>query len=142
MYFTGFEQQTIMRFARMDLVRNQWRKYTRGITGAIDEPIIIQPPFSDLKFDLNAVNFEDNSAKIPINYVLPKAASLRTCRCAYQETFQNEQSLALNFCNLPEDSRIGIYKNTSLDMRRYKRLKMFVHAVPSLTKQKNTGRRP
>jgi cell surface protein SprA len=56
----------------MDLVRNQWRKYTRGITGAIDEPIIIQPPFSDLKFDLNAVNFEDNSAKIPINYVLPK----------------------------------------------------------------------
>lgn len=75
MYFTGFEQQTIMRFARMDLVRNQWRLY-RGITGAIDEPIIIQPPFSDLKFDLNAVNFEDNSAKIPINYVLPKGLRL------------------------------------------------------------------
>jgi cell surface protein SprA len=130
MYFTGFEQQTIMRFARMDLVRNQWRKYTRGITGAIDEPIIIQPPFSDLKFDLNAVNFEDNSAKIPINYVLPKGLRLERAVGAYQETFQNEQSLALNFCNLPEDSRIGIYKNTSLDMRRYKRLKMFVHAGP------------
>lgn len=130
LFFTGFEQQTIMRFARMDLVRNQWRKYTRGITGAIDEPIIIQPPFSDLKFDLLAVNFEDNSAKIPVNYVLPKGLRLERAVGAYQETFQNEQSLALNFCNLPENTRIGIYKNTNIDMRRYKRLKMFVHAEP------------
>lgn len=137
LFFTGFEQQTVMRFARMDLVRNQWRKYTRGITGAIDEPIIIQPPFSDLKFDLNAVNFEDNSAKIPVNYVLPKGLRLERAVGAYQETFQNEQSLAMNFCNLPENTRVGIFKNTNIDMRRYKRLKMFVHAE-TLADQNNT----
>jgi len=137
LFVKDFEQQTIMRFARMDLVRNQWRKYTRGITGPIDGPIVIQPPFSDLKFDLNAVNFEDNSAKIPVSYVLPKGLRLERAVGAYAETFQNEQSLAMNFCNLPEDTRVGVFKNTNIDMRRYDRLKMFVHAE-TLTDQNNT----
>ncbi|MFZ1357516.1 MAG: cell surface protein SprA, partial [Saprospiraceae bacterium] len=137
LFMKDFGQQTIMRFARMDLVRNQWRKYTRGITGAIDGPIIIQPPFSDLKFDLNAVNFEDNSAKIPVSYVLPKGLRLERAVGAYAETFQNEQSLAMNFCNLPEDYRVGVFKNTNIDMRRYDRLKMFVHAE-TLADQNNS----
>lgn len=101
--------------------RNYWR-YRRTY-------IIIQPPFSDLKFDLNAINFEDNSARNPgILCPAPKGLRLERAVGAYAETFQNEQSLAMNFCNLPEDYRVGVFKNTNIDMRRYDRLKMFVHA--------------
>jgi cell surface protein SprA len=46
---------------------------------------------------------------------------------------QNEQSLVLNVCELePEDSR-GVYKNISVDMRQFKRLRMFLHAEDGLS---------
>ena len=31
MYMTGFEDETIMHFARFDLIRNQWRRYLRSL---------------------------------------------------------------------------------------------------------------
>ena len=41
---------------------------------------------------------------------------------------QNEQSLVLNVCDLePEDSR-AVYKNLNVDMRQFKRMRMFIHA--------------
>ncbi len=41
---------------------------------------------------------------------------------------QNEQSLSFKVENLePQDSR-GVFKNVNIDIRQYKRLKMFLHA--------------
>ncbi|MEO1437864.1 MAG: cell surface protein SprA, partial [Bacteroidota bacterium] len=49
---------------------------------------------------------------------------------AFPNALQNEQSLAIRTCNLnPNDAR-GIYKLLGLDLRQYKRIKMFVHAEP------------
>lgn len=134
MYLTDFNQQTIFRFARLDLVRNQWRKAIRGVSSNEIFPGPIQPPQPEL-FDLNAVNYEDNSEKIPVNYVLPRGLTLERTVGAYQETFQNEQSLNISYCNFKPGGRLGIYKNTSFDMRRYERLKMLVHAAPQNTNQ-------
>ena len=50
--------------------------------------------------------------------------------------YQNEQSLGLKVSGSglqPGDSR-AVYKSVSVDMRQYKKLKMFVHAE-SLTNQ-------
>jgi cell surface protein SprA len=129
MYVTDFNQETVMRFARLDLVRNQWRKAIRGVSSNDVFPGPTPIPQPEL-FDLNAVNYEDNSEKIPVNYVLPRGLTLERSVGAYQETFQNEQSLNISYCNFKPGGRLGIYKNTNLDMRRYKRLKMLVHASP------------
>ena len=45
-----------------------------------------------------------------------------------QITQLNEQALSLKVQNLPSKAARGVYKNTNLDMRTYKRLQMFTHA--------------
>jgi cell surface protein SprA len=40
---------------------------------------------------------------------------------------QNEASLYMSVKSLKGEAR-GVFKNTTLDMRRYKKLKLFVHA--------------
>ena len=39
----------------------------------------------------------------------------------------NEQSMMVKFCNLKDGDARAIFKNTNLDLRSYKRLKMFAH---------------
>ena len=41
---------------------------------------------------------------------------------------QNEQALSMKVTNLGSQNTRAIYKKTNYDMRRYKRLQLFVHA--------------
>ena len=41
---------------------------------------------------------------------------------------QNEQSLVLDVCELESEDARGVFKNINVDMRQYKKLKMFIHA--------------
>lgn len=57
-----------------------------------------------------------------------------------QLTRQNEQALSLKVTNLsPHDAR-AVYKNTSYDLRQYKRLQMFAHAEKLFDGDPNTPR--
>ncbi|MGB1033017.1 MAG: cell surface protein SprA, partial [Flavobacteriales bacterium] len=47
----------------------------------------------------------------------------------------NEQSLALNVCNLEDGDARGAYRNVNFDMRMYEKLKMFVHAEAGLEEE-------
>ena len=40
----------------------------------------------------------------------------------------NEQALSMNVENLGHGESKAVYKNTTLDLRQYKRMQMFVHA--------------
>ena len=40
----------------------------------------------------------------------------------------NEQSMSLKVCGLQDGDARAVYKNVNLDVRRYLRLKMFIHA--------------
>jgi cell surface protein SprA len=73
MYMTGFSEETTLRMARLDLIRNQWRRYTRSLV----LPGMVIPPEdpSSTTFDVNAVNIEENGSKTPFNYVLPPGVS-------------------------------------------------------------------
>ncbi len=122
MYMTGFDQKTILRFATLDLVRSQWRRYTR----ATDQECALD---GALSFEVDAVNVEEHSRKAPFPYVLP--AGIRRERIigsTFQDVFQNEQSLALQFCDLVDGCDARIYKTLNLDMRVFEQLEMFVHA--------------
>ena len=124
LYLQGFEQPVTLRFARLDLVRNQWRRYllpdgTTGIQGPLEE--------GDALFDVNDVNIEENGSRQPFGYILPPGITRERAIGINQQAQQNEQALSLNVCNLPDGKEKSIYKLVNLDMRLYEGLKMFVH---------------
>ena len=122
MYMTGFDHETHLRFATMDLVRGEWRQYTRDLYP------IGTPVNSGAAIDVQTVNIEENSTRTPVNYVLPPGVSRQTDPGQAQLIAQNEQAMVLRVMNLsPKDAR-AMYKNTHYDMRQYKNLQMFVHA--------------
>lgn len=131
MFMTRFEKEKHLRFATLDLVRGEWRTYTKELhpPGRL--------PSSRAKFDVQAVNIEENSDKTPVNYILPPGVSRVTDPGQPQILRQNEQSMLMKVYNLaPGDAR-AVYKNTSYDMRQYKRLQLFVHAEKLVDDQTN-----
>ncbi len=134
MFMTGFEEEVTLRFARLELVRNQWRRYLRDLQiyevnedGTIDLPI--QDNEDETLFEVNAVNIEENSEKIPFRYILPPGIEReQSTSSTFPDILQNEQALSMEICDLAPDDGRSIYKNILLDMRVYKRLRMFVHA--------------
>ena len=53
---------------------------------------------------------------------------------------KNEASLYMKATSLPANEAKGVFKNTTLDMRRYKKLKLFVHAQDPNNADLNIGR--
>ena len=125
MYMNGFDERVTLRFARLELVRNQWRRYLRNTS--LSGP---QPPniVDNSIFDVNAVNIEENSTKVPFGYVLPPGISRERSIGAFPDVLQNEQSLSMEICNLGPEKFKAIYKIVNLDMRVFNRLQMYVHA--------------
>ena len=78
--------------------------------------------------DITTVNILENENRIPINYVLPPTIRREQINNNNTVVRQNEQSLSFRVCDLePMDSR-GIFKNVEIDMRQYKKIRMFLHA--------------
>jgi cell surface protein SprA len=73
------------------------------------------------------VNIEENGDRTPVNYVLPPGVTRILDPSQPQLRQENEQSISLKIKDLEQDDSRSIYKNTILDLRRYKRLQMFVH---------------
>lgn len=122
MFMTNFDQAAHLRLATLDLVRGEWRGYTNPLYTSTTMPSSVG------SLDVQAVNIEENGNKTPVNYVLPPGITRETDPGQPQLLQQNEQSMVLRVNKLaPGDAR-GVYKNTTYDMRQYKRLQMFVHA--------------
>ena len=77
---------------------------------------------------VGAVSIEENNDKTPVNYVLPPGISREQDPSQPQLVQSNEQALAMTVHNLGYKESKAVYKNTTLDIRQYKRLQMFVHA--------------
>jgi cell surface protein SprA len=125
MFMTGFNDQMTVRFGALDLVRGEWRRYT-GSLDANDT----NPDDDGVEFDVAAVNIQENSTKCPVNYVIPPGVQREQLYNNNTVINQNEQSLALRVGGAGlqyQDSR-AVFKNVSVDMRQYKKLKMFLHA--------------
>ncbi|PUZ29862.1 cell surface protein SprA [Chitinophaga parva] len=124
MFMTGFQDSTVLRFAKLDLVRNQWRQYEYQLKPG--DPVPVQP---GTNFNLTAVNIEENSSRSPIRYVLPPGIQRQNTISTNNTTLLlNEQSLSVQVCNLKDGDSRAIYKNLSMDLRQYKNLQMFIHA--------------
>ncbi len=124
-FLKGFDEQVIVRFARLGLVRGEWRKYT-------NDQLIPGDSHSDedgsTTFNISAVNVEENSNRRPINYVIPPDIQREVDFGTTNLRQINEQSLVLNVCNLNDGYTRSAYRNLDLDIRQYKRIKMYAHA--------------
>ena len=123
MYLTEFSENTIFRFGTLELVRSDWRKYKLPLDDEMDNN-------SDTTdFSVGIIGIQENEE----SYVSPPGVEREQYNNNNTIVRQNEQSLVLNVCELePEDSR-GVYKNISVDMRQFKRLRMFLHAEDGLS---------
>ncbi|WP_295116632.1 cell surface protein SprA [uncultured Chitinophaga sp.] len=124
MFMTGFQDSVVMRFAKLELVRNQWRRYLYEL--APGNPVPIN---ENTNFVVSAVNIEENGKRTPIPYVVPPGI-LRQNTLSTNNTnlLMNEQALSLQVCNLPDGESRALYRTQTADLRQYNRLQMFVHA--------------
>lgn len=125
-FMHGFYEPMFLRFGTLELVRGEWRRYTKTLYDPTN------PPATEGTLDVSAVSIEENNKKQPVNYVLPPGVTRETDPSQPQLTQQNEQSMVLRVYDLaPGDAR-AVYKNLSMDMRQYRRLQMFTHAEKML----------
>ena len=125
MILTGFDETSTIRFGSFDLVRSDWRRYTKPL--AVDATT--NEGFGTVNtnnLQIGSVNLEENGVGTP-PYVLPPNISREVLSGISGVQRQNEGSLSMKVTNLSNDAR-GVFKNTSLDLRRYEKLEMFVHA--------------
>ncbi|MFL9835104.1 cell surface protein SprA [Chryseobacterium sp. ST-37] len=124
---TGFDQTSTLRFGTMDLIRSDWRKYTSKVaspTVASSEEGI-GTDMGTAELEVGSVNIEENALNQP-PYVLPPGIDRQVLSGNAGAQRQNESSLYLKATKITNQAK-GVFKNTSLDMRRYKKLKLFVH---------------
>jgi len=127
MFMKDFSEPVILRFATLELVRGEWRKYNQAMLE--DGEYVVQEDEST--FDISAVNIEENGQRDPIPYVLPPGIERERLVGTTTVNQQNEQSMVLEVCDLEDGFARAAYKTTDFDFRQYGRLKMFVHAEKS-----------
>ena len=126
-FMTGFQKPIVLRFGSLDLVRGEWRIYKQSLNTS---------PTESGELVVSAVNIEENNDKVPVNYVLPPGISRATDPSQPQLVENNEQALNMVVKNMQHGESKAVYKKTSLDLRQYKHMQMFVHAnhlVPDVT---------
>ncbi|WP_016777355.1 cell surface protein SprA [Anaerophaga thermohalophila] len=124
LFLKNFSDTVILRFATMDLVRSDWRKYTDDLFETAD----MVSPSPETQFDVATVNIEENGTRKPVNYVLPPGIDRVIDPGNPQIRQLNEQSIALKTTELAGGDARGVYKTLNMDMRQYRRIKMEVHA--------------
>ena len=125
MFLKGWQQPVTLRFARLELVRGEWRKFD----GALKAPGEIEmgdPP--PTIFNIAAVNIEENGNREPVPYLVPPGIIREQDVASANLRSLNEQSLALQVCNLEDGDSRAAYRTVNFDLRQYKRLRMFAHA--------------
>jgi cell surface protein SprA len=128
MYLTDFEDSVVLRLARLDLVRNQWRQFIYNIdtTGSYTP---INNAATNTTFNTLAVNLEENSSRQPVNYIMPpNVERVQLLSNNGVNLQQNEQALSLRVNNLQTGGTRGVFKTLNLDIRRYAKMSMYLHA--------------
>ncbi len=125
MLLHGFEDTTILRFARLELVKGEWRRYNFSLLEGQASNV---PQMTNGSLDISTVSIEENSSRVPINYILPPGIDRVIDPSNPQVIRENEQAMQLKVADLQDGDARATYKTTGYDFRQYKRLKLDVHA--------------
>ncbi|WGD35442.1 cell surface protein SprA [Olleya sp. YS] len=119
LYLNDFQQNTTLRFGTLELVRSDWRRFQLALDGG-PTPL----DFDDTAFTVGAVSTQENDG----SYVSPPSVVPERLNNNNTIVRQNEQSLVVDVCDLKAKDSRAVFKNISVDMRQYKKLRMFMHA--------------
>ena len=122
LFMTGFEEETVLRLATLDLVQGDWRTYQQPLYNGNT------PSTGSGTLEVSTVCIEENNDKQPVNYVLPPGITRITDPSQSQLVEANEQAMCMVARNLGGSEAKAVYKNCNYDMRQYKHLQMYVHA--------------
>ena len=128
-YLTNWEQPVVLRFAKLQLVGSQWRKYEESIfQSGLNE--VSESSESDI--EISVVSIEENSIgsenKSP--YVVPPGIPRDIDNTTIVQRRTNEQSLQICIKDLSDGDGRAIFKESNFDLINYGRIKMFIHAEP------------
>ena len=98
MFMKGWTQTAVLRFATLDLVRDEWRKYDFSLLSPGE--YIPDDNVNNTTFDVSVVNLEENGDRTPVPYVLPPGIVREINQSTTNLQQLNEQSLSLKVCNL------------------------------------------
>ena len=118
MYLSEFTQNTIFRFGTLELVRSDWRKYQLSLDDELNNDNDIT------NVNVGVIGIQENEE----SYVSPPGVEREQFNNNNTIVRQNEQSLVLDVCALETEDSRAVYKNINVDMRQYKRIRMFLHA--------------
>jgi len=124
-FLKEFSENTVFRFGSLDLVRSDWRRYTKALDKNDATP---DDPQTD--FSVGVIGTLENEG----SYQRPPGIDPEELFNNNTVIQQNEQSLVVNVCNLESEDAKAVYKNISIDMRQYKRIRMFMHAESDETR--------
>lgn len=124
-YMTGFERPVLVRLARFELVRSDWRRYEFDLKKPGE---YIATDDNSTSFDISAVSLQENANKEPVNYVMPPEIEQQQNVQTTNLVLQNEQGLQMRVCDLKDGDSRAIFKNVDLDTRMFNNIKMNVHA--------------
>ena len=112
----------VIRFGELDLVRGDWRRYVRTLDPNTNtDRELTQEELN--AFEVGVVSIEQNEG----SYTQPPGIERERLQGSTTVQLQNEQSVTLKVNQLKPDEIRAIYKNISVDLRRFKQLKMFMH---------------
>jgi cell surface protein SprA len=124
-FLKGFDRPVLLRFARFELVRSDWRRYEYDLRKPGE---YIKNDDNTTTFDVSAVNLQENGNKVPVNYVMPPEIEQVQNVQTTNLVLQNEQALQVRVCNLKDGDSRAIFKNVDLDTRMFNNIKLNVHA--------------
>ena len=125
MFLKGWEQPVTLRFARLELIRGEWRKFAGSLKSPGEIEMGDPPPTI---FNIAAVNIEENGNREPVPYVVPPGIIREQDVASANLRSLNEQSLSYQVCNLEDGDSRAAYRTVNFDLRQYKRMRMFAHA--------------
>jgi len=126
-YLTDFEQPVVLRMANFRMVGSQWRIFQESLfeRGLFEIP---EPDNSNVTVDVVGIEQNSQGSETQSPYVLPPGINRDRDNTSTVERRLNEQSLRVCVEDLaPKDAR-AVFKNVTLDLVQFERIKMFFHA--------------
>lgn len=135
-FMRGFDKPVICRLARFELVRSDWRRYAFDLQKPGE---YLANDDNTTSFDVSAVSLQENGSKTPVNYVMPPGIEQQQNIQTTNSVLLNEQSLSLRVNRLKDGDSRAIVKNMDLDVRSFKKMKLFMHAEKLNNEPLNDG---
>ena len=135
MFLTSFSDSVVMRFGKLELTRNIWRRFKNKI----DSSGIYSPISTNVDFNVGAVNIEENDKRSPLPYRTPKEIQRQQVQSNNGvNLLQNEQSMTLQFCAMGKNDSRGVFQTfANRDIRQYGNLSMYIHAENNIKSSNN-----